>query len=40
MVERPQGWKLEFGDIQHYKKIVVALTETNRIMSEVNKIEI
>jgi predicted helicase len=31
---------LEFDDILHYQKIIVALTETDRIMSEINKIEI
>lgn len=32
--------KLEFDDILRYQKIIVALTETNRLMSEINKIEI
>ena len=32
--------KLEFEDILHYQKIIVALTETNRLMKEINKIEI
>ena len=32
--------KLEFEDILHYQKIIVALTETARIMSEIDKIEI
>lgn len=27
--------KLEFDDIQHYQKIIVALTETDRIMKEI-----
>jgi len=31
---------LAFDDIQHYQKIIVALTETDRIMSEIDKIEI
>jgi predicted helicase len=31
---------LEFDDILHYQKIIVALTETNRLMSEINKIDI
>ena len=35
-----KGRKLEFDDIQHYQKIIVALTETNRLMKEVNKIDI
>ncbi|GAQ47723.1 hypothetical protein FPK15_contig00001-0014 [Flavobacterium psychrophilum] len=32
--------KLEFDDIAHYQKIIVALTETDRIMNEIDKIEI
>ena len=32
--------KLEFEDILHYQKIIVALTETDRIMKEIDKIEI
>jgi len=32
--------KLEFEDILHYQKIVVALSETDRIMGEIDKIEI
>ncbi len=32
--------KLEFDDILHYQKIIVALSETNRIMKEIDKIEI
>ena len=31
---------LEFDDILHYQKIIVALTETNRLMNEINKIDI
>ncbi len=31
---------LEFDDILHYQKIIVALSETDRIMKEVDKIEI
>ena len=31
---------LEFDDILHYQKIIVALTETDRIMKEMDKIEI
>jgi len=34
--ERP----LDFEDIQHFQKIIVALVETHRIMTEINKIEI
>ena len=32
--------KLEFDDILHYQKIIVALKETDRIMKEIDKIEI
>lgn len=32
--------KLEFDDILHYQKIIVVLTETDRLMKEINKIEI
>ncbi|MBU1633554.1 N-6 DNA methylase [bacterium] len=32
--------KLEFDDILHYQKIIVALFETDRLMKEINKIEI
>ena len=32
--------KLEFDDILHYQKIIVALSETSRIMSEIDKIAI
>ena len=32
--------KLEFEDILHYQKIIVALSETDRIMREIDKIEI
>jgi len=32
--------KLEFEDILHYQKIIVALSETDRIMEEIDKIEI
>jgi hypothetical protein len=32
--------KLEFEDILHYQKIIVALTETDRLMKEVDKIAI
>jgi len=31
---------LGFDDILHYQKIIVALSETNRIMKEINSIEI
>lgn len=29
--------KLTFEDIRHYQKIIVALTETDRIMKEIDK---
>jgi hypothetical protein len=32
--------KLEFDDILHYQKIIVALFETDRLMKEIDKIEI
>lgn len=32
--------KLEFEDISHYQKIIVALSETDRLMKEIDKIEI
>ena len=32
--------KLEFDDTLHYQKIIVALTETDRIMKEIDKINI
>ena len=32
--------KLEFDDILHYQKIIVALTETSRLMKEIDTIEI
>lgn len=35
-----KGRILEFDDISHYQKIIVALTETDRIMKEIDKIEI
>ena len=31
---------LEFDDILHYQKIIVALCETDRIMKEIDKLEI
>lgn len=31
--------KLEFDYILHYQKIIVALTETDRLMKEIDKIE-
>jgi predicted helicase len=35
-----RGRTLQFDDILHYQKIIVALSETNRIMKEINEIEI
>jgi hypothetical protein len=35
-----KGRELNFEDILHYQKIIVALSETERIMNEINKIEI
>ena len=35
-----KGRQLSFEDIQHYQKIIVALTETDRIMKEIDTIEI
>jgi len=35
-----KGRKLEFEDISHYQKIIVALSETDRLMKEIDKIEI
>jgi len=32
--------KLEFDDILHYQRIIVALSETDRLMKEIDKIEI
>ncbi|MDI9337819.1 MAG: N-6 DNA methylase [Alphaproteobacteria bacterium] len=32
--------KLEFDDILHYQKIIVALTETDRLMRQIDKIKI
>jgi len=35
-----KGRSLEFDDILHYQKIIVALSETIRLMAEINKISI
>ncbi|PKP02199.1 MAG: DNA methyltransferase [Bacteroidetes bacterium HGW-Bacteroidetes-9] len=35
-----KGRALQFEDILHYQKIIVALTETERLMGEIDKIEI
>ncbi len=31
---------LELEDIFHYQKIIVALIETNKLMAEINKIDL
>jgi len=33
------GRKLSFDDISHYQKIIVALTETHRIMQQIDKVD-
>lgn len=35
-----KGRKLELDDIAHYQKIIVALTETHRLMQEIDTVEI
>ena len=35
-----RGRTLEFDDILHYQKIIVALSETDRLMKEIDKIKI
>lgn len=35
-----KGRTLEYEDILHYQKIIVALTETNRLMQEIDKVAI
>lgn len=35
-----KGRELQFDDILHYQKIIVALSETDRLMNEIDKIEI
>ena len=35
-----KGRELDFEDILHYQKIIVALTETDSLMKEIDKIEI
>ena len=34
-----QGRTLEFDDIRHYQKMIVALTETDRIMQEIDQVD-
>ena len=33
-----KGRELSFDDILHYQKIIVALTETDRIMKEIDEV--
>ena len=33
-----KGRKLSKGDIEHYQKIVIALSETIRLMAEIDKV--
>ena len=35
-----KGRRLEFEDILHYQKIIVALTETDRLMKEIDRVEV
>ncbi|WP_237587008.1 type ISP restriction/modification enzyme [Pontibacter russatus] len=35
-----KGRELSFDDILHYQKIIVALAETDRLMNEIDKVEI
>jgi hypothetical protein len=35
-----KGRILSYEDIQHYQKIIVALIETDRLMKEIDRIEI
>ncbi len=35
-----KGRKLSFEDIQHYQKIIVALIETDRLMKEIDKVDV
>jgi predicted helicase len=35
-----KGRNLEFNDILHYQKIIVALAETDRIMKEIDMVEV
>ena len=35
-----KGRVLSFEDLHHYQKIIVALTETDRIMKEIDKIDL
>lgn len=35
-----KGRVLSYEDIMHYQKIIVALAETDRLMKEIDKIEV
>lgn len=35
-----KGRKLEFEDIFHYQKIIVVLSETDRLMKEIDEVEV
>jgi hypothetical protein len=35
-----KGRTLNYEDIVHYQKIIIALTETDRLMKEIDKIEV
>ena len=35
-----KGRTLEFDDILHYQKMIVALTETNKLMNKISAIDI
>ncbi len=39
-LEDRKGRTLNYEDIRHYQKIIVALSETERLMKEVDKVEI
>ena len=34
-----RGRELSYDDIYHYQKIIVALTETDRLMNEIDRID-
>jgi hypothetical protein len=36
-MQRSKGRKLGYEDIEHYQKIVVALKETSRLMTEIDE---
>lgn len=40
MDKRPQSKTTNIKDVWHYQKIIVALTVTDSIMKEIDKIEI